>query len=91
MKIKCASIESSELRESREFKSSTRAHHSQKKGYRVRQSLSHPKTIKNSVYTKPKTNKQTQDWERLCAKDVWIYSGNTKFGSRVQELTKYKN
>ena len=31
MKIKCASIASSELRESREFKSSTRAHHSQKK------------------------------------------------------------
>ena len=43
------------------IQSSTIAHHSQKKGYRVRQSLSHPKTIKNSVYTKPKTNKKTQD------------------------------
>ena len=31
MKIKCAAIASSELRDSREFKSSTIAHHSQKK------------------------------------------------------------
>ena len=65
MKIKYASIASSELRESREFKSSTRATPfpppKKKKCYRVKQSLSHLKTNKNSVHTKPKTNKETQD------------------------------
>ena len=86
MKIRYASI--SGVKRIQEFNESKPIH--KKKNYHVKQSLSHLKTNKNSVYTKPKTNKETQDWKRSCAKDAWIYSGNTKFGSRIQELTKYK-